>query len=234
MSHRHWCTLLKMTGALLVQFTTHRRWGVSQTQSDTLERGVCTRSQTPLEEKTQLISVVLIKSHNTLTNICTAFVNSAVANVFSCHRRQQTDDIVTSISQSLPFDFEGCIRHRRGERAGKAAAIRVQHLIGYIVSHDRDCGNHIESWCVALSLLTFTILQMSLLFPCCLSVCVSSGTASQALNSTFPLRLPVLRRRHSFHSASRQQRRCLTVCCDVSWLAPCLLDLMHQRGIATV
>ncbi len=68
----------------------------SQTQSDTYQRGVCT--QTPAEENMQhiqWISLMLIKSHKTLTNICTGFVNSTVANLFPCHWWQETDDIIT-------------------------------------------------------------------------------------------------------------------------------------------
>lgn len=61
----------------------------SRTQSDARTHNKKRR------RRIQLIFHLLIKSHKTLTNICTAFVNSAAANSSSCQWWQETDDIIT-------------------------------------------------------------------------------------------------------------------------------------------
>lgn len=198
------------------------------------------------------IFLTLIKSHKTLTNICTAFVNSTTANFFSCHWWQETDDIITvppTHSNPVPFDFEGCISHN-GRESQERATIhnRLQILTWKKLWRAHSLQMCSSSYCTDSTTLpfchaytSFTLLHISLLFPCCL-LCISSSAVSQALNSicTFPLMLAVL------HSAGKTSTGCTDpqcICraevsvfecifeCDLSSMAPRLiscLPLFHR------
>lgn len=92
----HWRTLLKMTRALLVQFMTYQCWDIhkhNQAHISTTSAHKLTNGEKM--QRLQWIFLMLINSHKTLTNICTAFINSTMANFFSCHWWQETDDIIT-------------------------------------------------------------------------------------------------------------------------------------------
>lgn len=147
--------------------------------------------------------VMLIKSHKTLTNICTAFVNSTMTNFFSCHWWQEIDDINAippTRSNPVPFVFEGCISHNWAREPRKS--YNGQQYVTWKKSNTRStaavfllvlCRLHRYPFLPYLQFLYYTLLYSIFhIFPCYL-LCISYSDVSQVLNSicTFPLVFPV-------------------------------------------